>query len=69
VETYLRHYVSVKLNDWDTLLSRAEFADNAAYHESTRLSSFKLNFGYNLRTSVGEVVEVEQPRCAAFFER
>jgi transposase InsO family protein len=32
--TYLRHYVSVELNDWDTLLSRAEFAHNAAYHES-----------------------------------
>ena len=33
LETYLRHFVSAQLNDWDTLLSRAEFAHNAAYHE------------------------------------
>jgi hypothetical protein len=65
----LRHYVSVELNDWDTLLSRAEFAHNAAYHESIRLSPFKLNFGYNPRTPVGEVVEVEHLGSAAFVER
>jgi hypothetical protein len=29
LETYLRHFVSVGLNDWNTLLSRAEFAHNA----------------------------------------
>jgi transposase InsO family protein len=54
VETYLRHYVSVELNDWDTLLSREEFAHNAEYHESIRSTPFKLNFGYNPRTLVGE---------------
>jgi hypothetical protein len=69
LETYLRHYVFVELNDWDTLLSRAEFARNAAYHESIRSSRFKLNFGYNPRTPVGEVVEVEHPGSAAFVER
>jgi hypothetical protein len=42
LETYLRHFVSVELNDWDTLLSRAEFAHNAAYHESIRSTPFKL---------------------------
>jgi hypothetical protein len=66
---YLRHYVSVELNDWDTLLSRAEFAHNAAYHEAIRSSPFKLNFGCNPRTPVGEVVEVEHPGFAAFVER
>jgi hypothetical protein len=30
LETYLQHFVSVGLNDWDLLLSRAEFAHNAA---------------------------------------
>jgi hypothetical protein len=69
LETYLRHYVSVELNDWDTLLSRAEFAHNAAYYESIRLAPFKLNFGYNPRTPVGEVVEVVHPAFAAFVER
>jgi hypothetical protein len=69
LETYLRHYISVELNDWDTLLSRAEFAHNAAYHESIRSSPFKLNFGYNPRAPVGEPIEVEHPASAAFVER
>jgi hypothetical protein len=50
-------------------LSRAEFAHNAAYHESIRSTPFKLNFGYNPRTLVGEVVEVVHPASAAFVER
>jgi hypothetical protein len=69
LETYLQHYVSVELNDWDTLLSRAEFAHNAAYHESIRSTPFKLNFGYNPRTPVDEVVEAVHPASAAFVER
>jgi hypothetical protein len=68
-ETYLRHFVSVELNDWNTLLSRAEFAHNAAYHESIRSTPFKLNFGYHPRTPVGVVVEVVHPASAAFVER
>jgi hypothetical protein len=51
------------------LLSCAEFAHNAAYHESICSSLFKLNFGYNPRTPVGEVVEVVHPGSAAFVER
>jgi hypothetical protein len=30
LETYPQHFVSIGLNDWDTLLSHAEFAHNAA---------------------------------------
>ena len=40
LETYLRHFVSVQLNDWDTLLSRAEFAHNSAYHTSVGQTPF-----------------------------
>jgi hypothetical protein len=50
-------------------LSRAEFAHNAAYHESIRSTPFKLNFGYHPRTSVDEVVEPMHPASAAFVER
>jgi hypothetical protein len=60
--TYLRHFVSVKLNDWDTLLSRAEFAHNAAVNETTRAAPFELTYGYRPRTPVGEVVEVVHQR-------
>jgi hypothetical protein len=69
LEMYLRHFVSVGLNDWDTLLSRAEFAHNAAINETVRAAPFKLTYGYNLRTPVGEVVEVVHPASAAFVER
>jgi transposase InsO family protein len=69
LETYLRHYVSVELNDWDTLLSRAEFAHNVAYHETIRSTPFELTFRYSPRTPVGEVVEVVNPASVAFVER
>jgi hypothetical protein len=36
LEAYLRCFVSSTLNDWDILLSRAEFAHNNAFHESVR---------------------------------
>jgi hypothetical protein len=69
LETYLQHFVSVGLNDWDTLLSRAEFAHNAAINETIRTVPFKLTYGYHPRTPVGEVVEVVNPASAAFVER
>jgi hypothetical protein len=59
----------VGLNDWDTLLSRAEFAHNAAVNETVRTAPFKLTYGYHPRTPVGEVVEVVHPASAAFVER
>jgi hypothetical protein len=69
LETYLRHFVSVGLNDWDTLLSRAEFAHNAAVNETIRTAPFKLTYGYHPRTPVGEVVVVVNAASAAFVER
>jgi hypothetical protein len=53
LETYLRHFVSVELNDWDTLLSCAKFAHNAAVNETLRAAPFKLTYDYNPRTPVG----------------
>ena len=69
LETYLRHFVSAELNNWDTLLSRAEFAHNAAVHESTRQTPFFLNSGFHPRTPLGEKIEVLHPESAAFVER
>jgi hypothetical protein len=59
----------VGLNDWDTLLSRAEFAHDAAVNETIRTAPFKLTYGYHPRTPVGEVVKVVNPASAAFVER
>src|SRR3569623_142014 len=58
LETYLRHFVSAELNDWDLLLSRAEFAHNAAYHESIRRSPLELATGFAPRSPSSEVAEV-----------
>jgi hypothetical protein len=69
LETYLQHFFSVGLNDWDTLLSRAEFAHNAAIDKTVRAAPFKLTYGYHPRTPVGEVVEVVHPTSVAFVER
>jgi hypothetical protein len=69
LETYLRHFVSVGLNDWDTLLPRAEFAHNATINKTIRMTPFTLTYGYHPRTPVGEVVEVVNPSSAAFVER
>jgi hypothetical protein len=47
LETYLRHFVFVGLNDWDTMLSHAEFAHNATVNETIRTAPFKLTYGYH----------------------
>jgi hypothetical protein len=60
----LQYFVSVRLNDWDTLLSRKEFAHNAAVTKTIRAALFKLTYGYHPRTPVGEVVEVVNPASA-----
>jgi hypothetical protein len=69
LETYLQHFVFVGLIDWDTLLSRAEFAHHAAINKTIRTAPFKLTYGYHLRTPVGGVVEAVNPAFAAFVER
>ena len=68
LETYLRHFVFLKLNDWDLLLSRAEFAHNAAYHESIRRAPLELASGFAPRTPVGERAEVVNPESRAFVD-
>jgi hypothetical protein len=40
LEAYLRHFVSATLNDWDLLVSRAEFAHNNAFHVSNQATPF-----------------------------
>jgi hypothetical protein len=69
LETYLQHFVSKGLNDWDTLLSRGEFAHNAAINETISAAPFELTYDYCPRTPMGEVVKVVHPGSAAFVKR
>jgi hypothetical protein len=69
LEAYLRHFVSVTLDDWDLLLSRAEFAHNNAFHESVQETPFYLNHGRHPRTPMGGKRDDVYPDSAAFVER
>ena len=69
LEAYLRHFVSSGLDDWDTLLSRAEFAHNTAYHVSVGQTPFFLNHGFHPRTPPAEKRIDSHPDSAAFVER
>jgi hypothetical protein len=70
LEAYLRHFVSATLNDWDLLLSRAEFAHNNAFHESVRATPFHLNHGRHPRTPMSGKRDDDVPAdFAAFVER
>jgi hypothetical protein len=69
LEADLRHFVSVTLNEWDLLLSRAEFAHNNAFHESIQATPFYLNHGHHPRTPMGGMRNDVYPDAAAFVER
>lgn len=45
IGNYLRCYCAFHQTDWDILLRSAEFADNAARVESTKISPFELEIG------------------------
>jgi hypothetical protein len=70
LEAYLRHFVSATLNDWNLLLSRAEFVHNNAFHESVQATPFYLNHGRHPRTPMGGKRDDDVPAdSAAFVER
>jgi hypothetical protein len=53
VETFLRLYTNENQDDWDELLPMAEFADNNAVANATKLTPFFLNHGFHPRMSIG----------------
>ncbi len=50
LETYLRHYTNFQQDDWADLLPLAEHAYNTATAETTKVSPFFANYGYNPET-------------------
>ena len=52
LEETLRHYVSDRMDDWDTVLLVAEFAINNAFQRSISTTPFFLNYGYHPAVSM-----------------
>lgn len=51
LEQYLRSYCSFQQDDWAELLPLAEYAYNSAVSESTKVSAFYANYGFEPRTN------------------
>lgn len=70
LEEMLRAYVGPMQNDWDQMLSMAEFAVNSAWHESTQTSPFFLNYGRHLQTPATHgLPNVRAPAAAEMAEK
>jgi len=52
LEQYLQHYVNYVQNNWSELLPVAQFAYNATPQKGIKISPFKTNYRYTLRTSL-----------------
>src|SRR5277367_6313961 len=47
LEDMLQVYVSLQQDNWDKLLTQAEFTYNSTLNISTQLSLFKMNYGFD----------------------
>ena len=60
LEQYLRAYCSYQQDDWVSLLPLAEYAYNTSTSESTKVSPFEINHGFNPRTNWSGIVPDSQ---------
>jgi hypothetical protein len=69
LETYLRQYVSLGLNDWILCCHMRSLPIMQRLMKPSVRPRLKLTYAYHPQTPVGEVVEVVNPASAAFVER
>lgn len=69
LEDMLRHYVAPSQDDWDDLLTAAEFAINNAYHESIATTPFMLKYGREPRLPVSLKTESRVPAANQFVQQ
>jgi hypothetical protein len=73
LETYLRHYSNFQQDDWADLLPLAEYAYNTAVSETTKVSPFFANYGFNPETqwvkAAEEVSEESNPASEKLLKR
>jgi hypothetical protein len=68
IEDFLRCFVNEKSNDWDEWLDLAEFAYNSRVHESTKLSPFQTDLGYQPHCPTRLLFPSEESRSAGAEE-
>ncbi len=52
VENYLRCYCSHHWNDWDVILSSAEFACNSVINDNLGMSPFEMDLAWNPKSPI-----------------
>jgi hypothetical protein len=67
LEQYLRIFSHHRQDNWATLLPTAEFAYNNAPNESTKLSPFFVEYGYNPRMAPGAYNVTNAPSLSDLF--
>ncbi|KAL2891726.1 Retrotransposable element Tf2 155 kDa protein type 1 [Ceratocystis lukuohia] len=70
LEQYLRAYVAYLQDDWEDWLPLAEFSGNAHYSETTNISPFFANYGFQPRMGfepISDLPDSAQSRDAAAF--
>jgi len=60
LEQYLRSYCSYQQDDWVSLLPFAEHEYNTSMSESTKASTFEINYGFSPQTQWSEIVSDNQ---------
>ena len=58
MECYLQSYVNYQQDDWVDWLPMAEFAGNRNYSQTTRISPFMANYGFEPRMSFDPVLQI-----------
>ena len=59
LEEYLRHYCSWKQDDWDKLLPLVEYTYNLAISETTKMSPFYANYGFEPKQSIEPIENIQ----------
>jgi hypothetical protein len=67
LENYLRIFCDHRQNHWEEFLPTAEFSCNNAAHESTKLSPFFVETGWNPRMAPDVSGELSHPSLEDLF--
>ena len=67
LEELLRHYINPCQDDWDEHLAACQFAYNSSKHESTGLSPFAANYGYEPDAPIDVALRTPMPAVQNFL--